>query len=275
VNHYEAKQEARRERLLARAEKLDRISSARFDRARAEVAGIPFGQPILVGHHSEGKHRAALKRQDQNMRKAVEAGKAAERARGAAYSVGSAGISSDDPDAPDKLAEKLAKLEATQAMMVAANKVVRAFYKHGNRAENSDEELARYFEKLAAAGITSKNAARELLKPSWGTHVGFEAYQLSNNNARIAQVKARMATLARKPTEDKVTEIGNHGIKVVENAEANRLQIIFPGKPDAETRSMLKSRGFRWAPSEGAWQRHLGNSARWAAEEVVKKLATV
>ena len=31
-----------------------------------------MGQPILVGHHSEGRHRRDLKRIDNNMRKSVE-----------------------------------------------------------------------------------------------------------------------------------------------------------------------------------------------------------
>lgn len=269
MNDYEAKQEARRERLLARAEKLDRISDARFKQAHAAVEHIPFGQPILVGHHSEGRHRAALKRHDQNMRKAIEAQKAAARARGAADSVGSAGISSDDPDAPDKIKERLAELERTQKIMTAANKVTRAFWKHGNRADNSDDELARYFEKMAEAGIKSKAQARQLLTPSWGTHVGFEAYQLSNNGANIRRLQARLDQLARAAKQEhKERMIGNSGIKIIENVEANRLQIIYPGKPDAETRAKLKSHGFRWAPSEGAWQRQLNNAARWAAEHV-------
>ena len=41
------------------------------------------------------------------------------------------------------------------------------------------------------------------------------------------------------------------------NREDNRLQVFFDGKPDADTRAELKSNGFRWAPSVGAWQRQL------------------
>jgi hypothetical protein len=62
------------------------------------------------------------------------------------------------------------------------------------------------------------------------------------------------------------------GVRLVENAEAARIQLIFPGKPDEATRSLLKSNGFRWAPSESAWQRHLNNAGRWAAERVLKEL---
>lgn len=64
----------------------------------------------------------------------------------------------------------------------------------------------------------------------------------------------------------------NTGIKLVQNVEENRLQIIFPGKPDAETRAKLKGSGFRWSPTSGARQRHLGNSAIWAAQSILKEL---
>lgn len=45
------------------------------------------------------------------------------------------------------------------------------------------------------------------------------------------------------------------------NTAENRLQIIFDDKPDADMRSELKSEGFRWAPSQGAWQRQLTDNA--------------
>ena len=45
----------------------------------------------------------------------------------------------------------------------------------------------------------------------------------------------------------------------------NRLQIFFDDKPDEETRTALKSNGFRWAPSVSAWQRQLNDNAIYAA----------
>ena len=47
-------------------------SAAASERSRAAVAGIPFGQPILVGHHSEKRHRRDLAKSDNAMRKAVD-----------------------------------------------------------------------------------------------------------------------------------------------------------------------------------------------------------
>ena len=57
--------------------------------------------------------------------------------------------------------------------------------------------------------------------------------------------------------------------------EDNRLQVFFDGKPDADTRAELKSSGFRWAPSVGAWQRQLTDNAIRAADrlECIKPLS--
>jgi len=69
------------ERTSERAEKHEAASTAAGRRAdlREEVSGIPLGQPILVGHHSERRHRAALERADRAMRKSVEESKYAAR----------------------------------------------------------------------------------------------------------------------------------------------------------------------------------------------------
>ena len=59
------------------------------------------------------------------------------------------------------------------------------------------------------------------------------------------------------------------------NREDNRLQVFFDGKPDADTRAELKSNGFRWASSVGAWQRQLTDNAIRAADrlECIKPLS--
>lgn len=261
MNHYEAKQEARRERLENRADRLRSAASAAFKRADMSEAatGIPFGQPILVGHHSEGKHRATIARADAAMRKSIELDKLARETEARAASVGSGGISSDDPDALDKLREKLAKLEADQAMMKAGNAAI--------RKAKGDEVKA--LESLLALGISEKAGAM-LIKPDCCGRIGFADYQLTNNNANIRRIKARISELERMAERETVETEAVGGLRVVENAETNRLQLFFPDKPSVEMRSELKGRGFRWAPSEGAWQQHLHNRARWHAEAVVK-----
>ena len=62
------------------------------------------------------------------------------------------------------------------------------------------------------------------------------------------------------------------GFKVVENVEAMRLQIIFDGKPEADVRAVLKKHGFKWAPSQGAWQRMLNPAGKYALNRVKEEL---
>ena len=59
---------------------------------------------------------------------------------------------------------------------------------------------------------------------------------------------------------------------MVENTDNMRLQLIFDGKPEPEVREILKKNGFRWAPSQSAWQRQLTNNAKYALKEVMSEL---
>lgn len=258
MNHYEQKQEARRERLEAKAERLNKEGTAKFNSGMERLRAIPFGQPILIGHHSEKRDRNYRRKAGAAVDKGIELHKAAQEAAARAASVGTGGISSDDPDAPDKLKEKLARMEADQERMKLANKMLRAGDDQG----------------LRDIGFTDATIAA-LKVPQWGNGrgpTGFPPYALTNNGANIRRVKERIAHLERAATrEHQEVAVGNTGIRIVQNVEANRLQIFYPGKPPAEVRAQLKGSGFRWAPSEGAWQRHLSNAAIYAAKEITKQ----
>lgn len=66
--------EERAERMETHAENAQQRAAIAFDRADLSEgkSGIPFGQPILVGHHSERRHRRAIERADNAMRKGIE-----------------------------------------------------------------------------------------------------------------------------------------------------------------------------------------------------------
>lgn len=273
MNSYEAKQEARRQRLLEAAERADAKARAAYKRAdlREEVSGIPLGQPILVGHHSERRHRRAIERADNAMRASIEASNRAAELRARADGVGSGGISSDDPDAIDKLQEKLDQAKARQAFMRAANKVIRRAVRNGIVDADSDGFVA-YLAELdgIAGGKMSAAGGAELLKPDFCGRIGFAGYQLSNNNANIKRMEQRIAQLATASQAEEKRMSFQGLCELVENVDENRLQLIFDGKPSAEIRSELKSYGFRWAPSQGAWQRQLNNGARYAARRFLR-----
>lgn len=107
--------EQRAERALARAERL--TAKAEAERARADqhheaaqqiAGGIPLGQPILVGHHSESRHRRDIARMRSHDQKAADsAARAAELARAAAAAKASA-----QPVAKDTLGNRIEQLRA-------------------------------------------------------------------------------------------------------------------------------------------------------------------
>ena len=274
MNHYEAKQEARRARLEAAADRAGQRAEAAYKRAdlREEVSGIPFGQPVLVGHHSERRHRAAIERADNAMRKSIEESNRARDLAAKAAAVGTGGISADDPDAIQKLTAEISEAKALQDFMRAANAHIRKAVKAGVTGE-AHEGFPAYLAALQALRPSFKaGTAAKLLAPDFCGRIGFADYQLTNNGAnirrmekRLAQLQAARAVAEAAGGENKRTSY--QGVcDVVENFEENRLQIIFDGKPDAATRDSLKSAGFRWAPSQGAWQRQLSNGARYAAK---------
>lgn len=259
MNDYEAKQEARRERYEARAAKAERESKQASEHAHQMAGVIPFGQPILVGHHSEARHRAHIKRTDQAMRKAVDSDKKAGYYAGKAASVGTGGISADDPDAGDKLKTKLANREKMQADMKAINKIVR---KH------------KTFEDRYAAVIEagySASVAQNASEPDFMKQVGFPSYALSNNNAEIRRLKKRIAEQAQAADRDD-NEIEGSDYTMRQDADENRVMFEFPGKPDAETRKVLKQNGFKWSPSRTAWVRKWTGNAEFSAMMVRRYL---
>ena len=70
-------------------------------------------------------------------------------------------------------------------------------------------------------------------------------------------------------------EDGNTDEESKRYVEAMRLQIIFDGKPEADVRAVLKKHGFKWAPSQGAWQRMLNPAGKYALNRVKEELEAV
>ena len=171
-------------------------------------------------------------------------------------------IKSGDADALEQLQKKVEKLEALQVEMKAVN----AYYRKNKTLKGYKDYTDEKAEKLD-----------EAIKDSlYG--VPFPPYELTNNNAKIKNTKARIAqlerlkkaaeTAAEQPKDEYKTDL----FKVVENAEIMRLQLIFDGKPDADTRTVLKKNGFKWSPSNMAWQRQLTENAKYALKRVIEEL---
>ena len=99
-------------------------------------------------------------------------------------------------------------------------------------------------------------------------------YELTSLRGKIKRLEARLAELDKlqqmqaQPAADEKHD----GFRVVRNAEQNRLQLIFDGKPDDQTRQLLKSNGFRWSPRNQAWQRQLTSNAEYALRQIISNI---
>lgn len=148
-------------------------------------------------------------------------------------SIGLGGISADEPDAVAKLKAKLERLEAFQEKMKAVN----SYYRKKKTLDGCPQLSAGEIEKLKAEMARSWRAQP---KP-------YESYELSNNNASIRQVKARIEELTRQAeTVYEGWRFGGGEVKM--DREINRLQVFFDAKPDRDTCSAMRHEGFRWAP---------------------------
>lgn len=249
---------ARAEELAAKAEK---ESDQRYKAAKQISDFIPFGQPILVGHHSEGRHRRDLNRINTNMQKSVEADeKAKYYTDKAARLENNYTISSDDPEATVKLKEKLSKLEKNQEIMKACNKVIKS-------SKLSDVEKV---EQMQQQGLTESQAVK-MLEPDFCGRIGFASFNLTNNNANISTVKKRIDQLQRRDAQQ-TTEKEINGVQIIDNIEDNRLQAFFSGKPSEEIRSKLKHSGFRWSPSSGCWQSYRNQHSKISLENICNSI---
>jgi hypothetical protein len=251
VEAYEERRAARIERLHRRAQRMSSEAHAMRERAYKMVENIPFGQPILVGHYSEKRDRNLRNRSWTLMGKGIRLGEQAEAAaRRADAAENSTAISSDDPLAIQKLQEKIDGLKIAHQQQKAANKAYRKM--------TEDERAVFLREKC---GYNDANIAYMKRRTT--------VYNLAYTTAEIRRCEDRIAQLkAQAKRTDKETELD--GLRIVENADENRLQLFFDGKPDAETIKELKMRGFRWSPSAKAWQRHLNGTAQYAAECIAK-----
>lgn len=120
---YHDRKQARIDRLSERADKAADRSQAARAKAAAITDHIPLGQPILVGHHSEGRMRRDLAKVQRHHHTEHEEGQKADRLDSAvAYHENDTSISKWDPDALAKLDARIAKLEAKRDAIKRVNR---------------------------------------------------------------------------------------------------------------------------------------------------------
>lgn len=170
-------------------------------------------------------------------------------------------IYSDDELAIEKLENKIETLTEYQNKM----KQVNAYYKKNKTLVGCDlltpDQTKELFEKL--------NMFSYYGQP-------YPSFELTNNNQNIHRLQERLETLKklkeRANNEDDNKYIKIDGLQVVEDSTDMRIKLIFDDIPDSQTRDLLKHKGFRWSPTNKAWQRQLTRNGIYETKLLLEQL---
>lgn len=175
----------------------------------------------------------------------------------------------------DDLRQRIKQAEADQSRMKEANKVI----KDKKLAEKLENFGLTVTDALVTLGIPEVEAVK-IQNPQQFGGMGYPSFKLTNNGAEIRRLKKRLeeeqakaAQAASKTAPAQEYDTATEGrVSYEEHPDDNRVRMTFGGKPSAATRDLLKRHGFRWSPSNGAWQRFLTGNGVYAAQQVLKAL---
>jgi len=234
---------ARRARLENKAEKREdwadkaRAESARRHKSADDAFYQMNGQPILVGHHSEKRHRKQIDKAWNNIRRSAEASNLAEHHERAAATVTErleTSIYTDDPDAPEALRARIAENEALRERMKQINKALRA-----KKPTEPDPPLTESERRDLDVQARFGNSR----KP------GYPTYAIAGVGAKIATDRKRLEYIDRLAREQKATE--DNGGMLIKHHGSDYSSIRFADKPARSILQDLRAAGFRWG--NGAW----------------------
>jgi hypothetical protein len=157
---------------------------------------------------------------------------------------------SSEPQSAEKLTEELQKCVELQEVMKGVNA-------HWRKTSTC----------MGAPGITDAQAAKldekiRTTSRSWERQP-FSSYDLTNNNSQIKRLEQKLSETSRGFAGWEFA--GGHAEA---NTEMNRLQLFFDEKPNEQQRAVLKAGGFKWAPTQDAWQRQLTDNAIYSAGRI-------
>ena len=166
--------EARVERKLDKAERYGDYFDNAESRAQAatRVADgiarhIPMGQPILVGHHSERRHRRDLDRIDSQMRKSIEESKKADY-----FSTKAANLERDAERMLKDRSYLMNRIEEAEVYLRRLERHAREYSDYTARVIETEEKLNYWKGQLAAVEAAQKESGRRVASAK-NVKVGF------------------------------------------------------------------------------------------------------
>lgn len=161
-------------------------------------------------------------------------------------------IQISDPDAVNKIARRIDKLEKKQAAWKAINKIAKSKAK----SNTPEVKIKRLQEELGY----SEEDAIQIMKPDFAGRIGIPQYELTNNNANIKRLKDQLAK-AEALQKQEASETVRLGVTIERDPGENRIRLYFPcGRVDNATYQVLKRNGFKYARSMGCFSRYLATT---------------
>lgn len=225
---YRERRLAKAERLRGWADKREEKGDAAVEQARSMASVIPFGQPIIVGHHSEGADRRYRGRIDSKYERGVADLDKAESMRSRADHIeeqAAGAIYSDDPDAVEQLRARIADLEVARERVKAENAAFR-------KAHPELRAMTAY--------------QRDQAMP----HAG---YVLSNLSGNIKRNRDRLVVLKAQAARQEGAAASEAGVvvKALTGGSEGYVAVTFAEKPAVEVRDALKAAGYYFR--QGSW----------------------
>lgn len=228
----------------------EQVTRAYWSSVGRTMSSVVVG-PARFPEARNAKRRAIADRRAEEVREDLS--RALRRLEGAAFPFGLPGspIRADDPQAIEKLRAKIEDVRAAWAF----SKQLSGLYRKGDWS--------------AIGRLITPRALQDAMRSHFA---GFNPFSLTSYGPEIKRLEARIAQIEVRRERETVEHDAVAGVVMIENAEAGRVQLQFPAKPDDATRALLRSRGFVFSPTQGAWQRGLNNAGICAAQQVLASL---
>ena len=172
-------------------------------------------------------------------------------------SIGTGPVDLTDPHAREMLEDRIRRLQER----LDRGKKMNAHYRKHKTMKGfpgmADETAAKMDEAIKSAPAFAQPP--------------FPDFELASLRGKIKRTQENLAKLdgIEQHKNDAANTLEFDGGKIFLNMEANRLQILFDEIPDEETRSALKSHGFKWSRKNEAWQRQLTRNAVYDAKHIL------
>jgi len=154
--------------------------------------------------------------------------------------------------------------------MKQLNKSIKSSLKKGEITRDDIDSFKVLFPSLGNDAVE-----RACRNDDWYGY-GFPSFSLTNSNARIKGMRARVAELekreAAKESGVEAEEVDIPGGIVSFDRASNRINIKHDEKPSREIIQIIKSNGFRWSRNYGTWTRQWTDNAMYSIKRIVPEL---